>query len=88
LSIAPIISSTRKCIIIMTMGPVSWCLGCTAAFWLNVQPQTLLSAKVQQPCASYKEAEVPYWGFAYILWCECEPPKGTRKCNFSLWYRS
>ena len=59
---------------LITMGPVSWCLGCTAAFWLIVQPQTLLSAKVQQSCASYKEAEVPYWGFAYILWCNCEPP--------------
>jgi hypothetical protein len=42
---------------------------------LSVPPQILYSAQIPQPCASYKEEEVPNCGCAYVCWFNNQTPK-------------
>jgi hypothetical protein len=44
---------------------------------LIVQPLSVNSAQIQQPCAFYVEAEVSYWGCAYFFWFDKQIPQKT-----------
>jgi hypothetical protein len=44
---------------------------------LIVQPLSVHSAQIQQPCAFYVEAEVSYWGSAYLFWFDKQIPKNV-----------
>jgi hypothetical protein len=44
---------------------------------LIVQPLNVHSAQIQQPCAFYVEANVSYWGCAYLFWFDNEIPKNV-----------
>jgi hypothetical protein len=44
---------------------------------LIVQPLSVHSAQIQQPCAFYVEAEVSYWGRAYFFWFEKQIPRNV-----------
>jgi hypothetical protein len=44
---------------------------------LIVQPLSVYSAQIQQPCAFYVEAEVSYWGCAYFFWFDKHIPKNV-----------
>jgi hypothetical protein len=44
---------------------------------LIVQPFSVHSAQIQQPCAFYVDAEVPYRGCAYFFWFDKQIPKNV-----------
>jgi hypothetical protein len=44
---------------------------------LIVQPLSVHSAQIQQPCAFYVEAKVSYRGYAYFFWFDKQIPKNV-----------